>query len=157
MERFPRVETQDLEGRLYVLPDDLPGGRRLVLVPFQQWQQVLVEGWKGAAEPFQAAHPDLTIWEMPSLSRGYAPFRRYIDGGMHAGIPDPFVRAHTVTAYTDLRTLTKALGIRTRNTVHAYLLDPEGRIVWRESGQVDDAKAASLAGALEDTAPAASR
>jgi hypothetical protein len=148
MERFPTVETRDLEGRRYVLPDDLPAGRRLVIVPFQQWQQVLVEGWKQAAEDLPVAYEDLTVWELPALSKGYAPFRGYIDGGMHAGIPDPFVRAHTITAYTDLKALTNALGIRTRDTVHAYLLDREGRIVWRESGAVDEQKASSLAEAL---------
>jgi hypothetical protein len=148
VERFPKVEARDLEGRRYVLPDDLPEGRRLVIVPFQQWQQVLVEGWKLAVEDLQSANDDLTVWEMPSLSRGYAPFRGYIDGGMRAGIPDPFVRQHTLTSYADLGALTEALGIQTRRTVYVYLLDAAGRIVWRESGEADAAKTGSLAEAL---------
>ncbi len=152
MERFPVIEARDLEGRRYTLPDDLPAGRRLVVVPFQQWQQVLVEGWKLAAEDLLPAHPDLSVWEVPSLSRGYAPFRGYIDGGMRAGIPDVFVRQHTLTAYTDLGALTKALEVTSRDTVWVYLIDGEGRVLWRESGQVDDAKAAALAAALEDDA-----
>jgi hypothetical protein len=148
VERFPKVEARDLEGRRYVLPDDLPEGRRLVIVPFQQWQQVLVEGWKLAVEDLQSANDDLTVWEIPSLSRGYAPFRGYIDGGMRAGIPDPFVRQHTLTSYADLGALTEALGIQTRRTVYVYLLDAAGRIVWRESGEADAAKTGSLAEAL---------
>jgi hypothetical protein len=157
MERFPKVEARDLEGRHYVLPDDLPDGRRLVIVPFQQWQQVLVEGWKQAVEGLQVAHEDLTVWEMPSLSRGYAPFRGYIDGGMRAGIPDPFVRQHTITSYADLGALTRSLGISSRDTIHLYLVDARGGIVWRESGEADAAKTASLAEALDRTSGAAMR
>jgi len=134
------------------LPDDLPAGRRLVVVPFQQWQQVLVEGWKSAAEDLQAAYPDLSVWEIPSLSKSWGPLRGYIDGGMRAGIPDVFVRQHTLTAYTDLRALTRELGVTDRDTVWVYLLDEEGRVIWRESGQVDQAKTESLAAALEPDA-----
>jgi hypothetical protein len=149
MEHFPSIETRDLEGRRYVLPDDLPEGRRLIVVAFQQWQQILVEGWKAEAGDLQTAHPDLTVWEVPSLSKGYTLARPYIDGGMRAGIPDIFVRQHTLTAYTDLRVLTRELGVTTRETVWVYLLDRAGRITWSESGQVDVAKAAALAAALE--------
>lgn len=151
MERFPTVEAHDLEGRRYTLPDDLPVGRRLVIVPFHQWQQVIVEGWKQAVADLQVSHHDLTVWEMPSLARGYAFARPYIDRGMRVGIPDSFVRQHTIAAYTDLRALTTALGITTRGTIYIYLIDGDGGIIWRESGRIDGAKAASLAEALAST------
>jgi hypothetical protein len=152
MERFPQIEARDLDGARYVLPDDLPEGRRLIIVPFQQWHQVLVEGWKQAVSDLQAPHEDLTVWEMPSLSKGYAPFRGYIDGGMRAGIPDPFVRQHTITAYADLAALAKALEIPNRGTIYLYLVDASGLVTWRASGEVDDAKLASLAEVLDGDA-----
>lgn len=151
MERFPTIEARDLDGRRYVLPDDLPVGRRLLIVPFHQWQQVIVQGWKQAVADLQVTHEDLTVWEMPSLSRGYAFARPYIDVGMRVGIPDSFLRQHTVTAYTDLGELTTALGIPTRATIYVYLLDAAGSIAWRASGRVDESKMASLAEALAST------
>jgi len=148
MERFPIVETRDLEGRVYRVPDDLPPGPRLVIVPFKQWQQVLVEGWKAAVEDLGDAYPDLSVWEMPALSKSYTLARPYIDGGMRAGIPDLFVRQHTVTTYTDLKALTRLLDIPSRDTVSVFLLDRHGRIAWRDAGQVDEAKIRLLAEAL---------
>jgi len=150
MERFPIVETRDLEGRRYRVPDDLPPGRRLVIVPFQQWQQVLVEGWKSAVEGLTDVYTDLTVWEMPSLSKGYSLARAYIDGGMRAGIPDLDVRQHTITTYTDLKALTSLLDIPDRETVYVFLLDTHGRIVWRGSGEADEAKVRLLGEAMAE-------
>lgn len=150
MERFPIVETRDLEGRSYRVPDDLPAGRRLVIVPFQRQQQIVVEGWKAAVEELADTYPDLTVWEMPALAKGYSLVRPYIDGGMRSGIPDASVRQHTITTYTDLGALTRALGIGDRDTVHVFLLDTHGRIVWRDSGEVDEAKALVLAKAMAE-------
>jgi hypothetical protein len=107
MERFPAVETRDLEGPRYRVPDDLP-----------------------------------------SLSKGYSLARPSIDRGMRAGITDLFVRQRTITTYTDVRALTRALDIPNRETVHVFLLDTHGSIVWRDSGEVDEAKVRLLAEAL---------
>ena len=60
-------------------------------------QQIVVEGWKAAVDELADTYPDLTVWEMPALSRGYSLVRPYIDGGMRAGIPDLDVRRHTIT------------------------------------------------------------
>jgi hypothetical protein len=145
---FPRLSASDLEGRRYELPDDLPPGPRLVVLPFQRWQQVLVEGWKAAAEPLRRERPDLTVWEVPSLSRGYRVMRGYIDGGMRAGIPDEDVRRHTLTTYTDLRLLADQLALPTFDTVYAFLLDGSGRIAWRGEGEADEEQVRGLAEAL---------
>lgn len=150
MERFPIVEARDLEGRRYRVPDDLPVGRRLLVLPFRREQQIVVEGWKAAIDDLADTYPDLTVWEMPALSRGYSVVRPYIDGGMRAGIPDLDVRRHTITAYTDLNALSRLLGIEGRDTVHVFLLDSDGRIVWRDAGEVDEAKLRLLAEAMAE-------
>ncbi len=150
MDRFPTVEARDLEGRRYRLPDDLPPGRHLLIVAFQRRHQSIVDRWKAAAEELADSYPDLTVWEMPALARGYAPARPYIDGGMRAAIPELSERQHVITAYTDLRTLTRLLGIPDRRNVHAFLVGAHGRVVWRESGNVDAAKVRLLAEALAE-------
>jgi hypothetical protein len=146
--RFPRLETRDLEGTEYVLPDGLPAGRRIIALPFLRWHQILVDGWERAIEPALAQYPDLTVWEVPALSKRWAAGRFYIDGGMRAGIPDKTVRRHTLTAYTDLRALVSALELPSTETAYVFLLDPDGEILWRGSGEVDDAQLEALAEAL---------
>lgn len=147
--RFPTLETRDLEGTHVQVPDDLPGSPRIVLLPFQRWHQLLVDGWSRPIHALAAAYPQLTVWEVPALSRRYLAGRFYIDGGMKAGIPDPTTRRHTLTAYTDLSALSQKLGLPSLETVYVFLLDASGEIVWRGSGEVDDAQLEELAGALD--------
>ena len=146
--RFPTVQTRDLEGTPRTLPDGLPPGMRVILLPFQRWHQLQVDGWIRALEPVRATHPALSLWEVPALSEHYTVGRFFIDGGMRAGIPDLDVRLHTLTAYLDLPALVKALELPTLDTVYVFLLDGDGEILWRGSGPVDEASVTSLAEAL---------
>jgi hypothetical protein len=146
--RFPTISARDLEHHEYTLPDDLPGTWRIVLMPFKRWQQIVVSAWTAALEPLTSVHADLTVWEVPTLSRMWAPARAYIDGGMKAGIPDLDVRLHTLTAYTSLEDVARALDIQGFDAVQVFLLDADGEIVWRESGEPDAEKAHTLAESL---------
>jgi hypothetical protein len=147
--RFPTLAARDLEHTDYTLPDDLPGQWRVVLMPFKRWQQIVVSAWSDALEPLTSVHPDLTVWEVPTLSKLWAPARSYIDGGMRAGIPDEDVRLHTLTAYANLDDVARALDIPGFEEVQVFLLDAGGNIVWRSSGEPDAEKAHTLADALE--------
>jgi hypothetical protein len=147
--RFPTISARDLEHTDYTLPDGLPGAWRIVLMPFKRWQQIEVSAWLDALEPLTSVHADLTVWEVPTLSRAWAPARAYIDGGMAAGIPDADTRLHTLTAYTSLRDVARVLDIHDFDEVQVFLLDRHGDIVWRESGEPDAEKAHTLADALE--------
>jgi len=153
--RFPTIEARDLEGDRYTLPDGLPAGRRLVLVAFRRWQQILVDGWESRLPSLERDNPDLTVWEVPALGRRYRPARPYIDGGMRAGIIDEEVRLHTLTAYTDLRALLGELAIPDTETVHIYLLGGDGEILWSGDGEADGDKIQSLDVALRSSRPAA--
>jgi hypothetical protein len=149
--RFPNLAVSDLEGKDLTLPDDLPAGPRLVLIAFQRWHTLLIDGWMRVLPPLTTAYPDLTVWEVPALSRAYLPGRFWIDGGMRAGIPDSHSRRHTLTAYTDLRALGRSLDLPTFDTIYVLLLDADGQIVWRASGEVAEEKAMGLAEAVAAT------
>ena len=146
--RFPSISARDLENADYVLPDDLPGTWRLVLMPFKRWQQIVVGAWIEALEPLTTAYPELTVWEVPTLSSAWTAARGYIDGGMRAGIPDVDVRRHTLTAYTPLNHVAKELDIPSFDEVQVFLLDAAGEIVWRSAGEPDTGKATALADVL---------
>ena len=146
--RFPTLETRDLEGKHVRVPDDLPSGPRIILLPFKRWHQLIVDGWNRPIKTLAETYPQLTVWELPALSRSYLVGRFYIDGGMRAGIPDTDVRRHTLTSYTDLSALARELELPDFETVDVFLLDASGEIVWRGSGQVDEEQFSALEGAL---------
>jgi hypothetical protein len=74
------------------------------------------------------------VYELPTLARRYKLMRPVIDGGMRGGIPDPAVRAATITLYIDKDPFKRALGIPTEDRIQILLVDREGRILWQRSG-----------------------
>jgi len=149
MSTFPVLIGRTLEGQEMRIPEDLPVGPRLLVLAFRRWQTQWIRTWE---EPLQAvaAHcPALSIWEIPALSLGYLPARRFIDAGMRAGIPDASARAHTLTVYTNLRKLADALELPSLQTIYLLLLDAYGAEVWRGQGAADDAQVRAMTLALD--------
>lgn len=147
---FPPLKVRDLEGTEHVIPHDLPGGPHLVMMAFQQWHQTIVDRWKPPLLALAEAHAGTEVWEVPSISRGYRLFRSGIDGGMAAAIPDVDARRHTLTAYTDLGALARELRLESLDTVHVYLVDCSGHVLWQAEGD----PTAELLAALEAAMPA---
>lgn len=148
--QFPALEVRDLEGVDHVIPHGLTGGPHVIVLAFQQWHQALVNAWKPHLEELASRHSGMEVWEVPSISRGYRMFRSGIDGGMRAGIPDADVRRHTLTAYTDLGVLSKALELSSLDTIHVFLVDCQGTILWRGDGEPSAAAFAELEVAIRE-------
>ena len=149
--QFPALSVRDLEGVEHVIPHGLTGGPHVIIMAFQQWHQVLVNSWTPHLEEMAAEHPGMEVWEVPSISKGYRLFRSGIDGGMRAGIPDPDVRRHTLTAYTDLGALTRDLGIPSMKTIYVFLVDCQGNILWRAEGEPTQEALETLDAAIPDS------
>jgi hypothetical protein len=132
--RFPTVTGETLTGRTLELPGDFGAPLNLVFVAFRRRQQTEVDSWLPAAAAVEAEFEGVRYYELPVISRLYAPARRFIDGGMRAGIADADARDRTVTVYTDKRVLRRALDIDTESRVHAVLVDRDGAVYWRAAG-----------------------
>jgi hypothetical protein len=154
--RFPVVRGRSLLGVEVALPLDFPAERTLAVVAFQQGHQVTVDRWiaravaagvpatiRGAAGVLPVA-----VVEPPVLSTRWQLARRFIDGGMAAGIGDPDVLARTITIYTDLAAFRRPLAIADGSDVHALVVTRDGTILARARGNPDDASWAVIAAAL---------
>ena len=154
--RFPRVAGRSLQGADVAFPGDFPAERTLAVLAFQQWHQARVDRWiaravaagvppttRGATGPLSVA-----VVEIPVLSRQWRPVRRFIDGGMTAGIGDPDVLARTITVYTDVAALQRSLSIAGSDDVHALVVTRDGTILARGHGDPDDAAWDAIAAAL---------
>lgn len=149
--RFPDVTGSNLEGRDFNLPRDFEGELNLAIVPFQRWHQDVVDAWVPAVKQLAAETPGLRFYEIPTLARMNFLYRWVIDAGMRGGIPDPATRAVTITLYLDKEAFRTALQIPDESTIHLFLVDRAGEILWRESGEYSPAKAESLRAALAAT------
>jgi hypothetical protein len=139
---FPDLDATSLDGRRVWLPGDL-GRTTIVILAFQRWQQSEVDGWIAGLEALEHPYP---IVEVPTIGRGYRWARSFIDGGMRAGIPDPTVRARTLTVYTDVARVLEAFGLRSTAHVVVALVEPSGRILAHRQGRYEASAATELLG-----------
>ncbi|MEO5567006.1 MAG: hypothetical protein ABIR92_00850, partial [Gemmatimonadaceae bacterium] len=82
----------------------------------------------------RARYPELRVYELPTLGRRYLLMRPVIDGGMRGGIPDPAVRAATITLYIDKDPFKRSLGFMREDRIQVVLVDSRGHIRWQRSG-----------------------
>jgi len=117
-------------------------------VPFQQFQQAVVNTWIPLADQLEFSFPEFAYYELPTINELPALARTFINEGMRTGIPNARARARTVTLYIDLARFMRALAIPDRNEVHVLLVDRQGSILWRTTGSYDEARGRALTGAI---------
>lgn len=145
---FPAVSGFNLNRQELQFPRDFRGALNLLFVPFLQFQQTIVNTWIPLADQLESSFPELAYYELPTINELPALSRTFINEGMRAGIPNAKARARTVTLYIDLAGFMQALGIPNRNEMHVLLVDRRGGILWRTTGNCDEAKGSALAGAI---------
>lgn len=131
---FPDIDARALTGEHHDLPRDFGAARAVAAVAFHRRQQRDVDTWLPALLALEAANDDLRAYEIPCISRRWTPGRRLIDGGMVAGIADRDARARTLTTYTDVGRVRRALGLRDTSEIAVVLTARDGRIAWIATG-----------------------
>ena len=145
---FPSVKASNLEKRAFNLPADFEGDRNLLLVAFEREQQKDVDTWLREMKRFEELDPGFHYYELPTIQRPNAFTRWFIDTGMRRGIPDRKARERTITLYLDRKPFCDALLITDQKKIYAFLVNREGRVLWRSEGVFDEIKGASLRSAL---------
>jgi hypothetical protein len=154
--RFPAVSGRSLLGLAVALPRDFPAELTLAVVAGQRWHQDRVDRW--IARAVAAGIPPTTrratgpmpvaVVEVPVLSTAWRPARRFIDGGMTAGIGDPDVLARTVTVYTNVAAFRRSLAIPDSGDVHVLVVRRDGTVLAHRRGDPDDVSWAAVASVL---------
>jgi len=151
--KFPQIVAENLNKEEVDVPSGLQGSPKLLIVPFQQWHQRLVDSWVPFLESVIKEHPNFDFYELPTIRRMNFVYRRFLDGGMRAGIPSKETRRRTITLYIDKEPFKESLEILTEETIHLFLVDSDGNITWRNEGAVTEEKAKSLSDAVMQIHP----
>jgi hypothetical protein len=141
---FPTVSGYNLDRQEFEFPRDFAGQLNLLFIPFLQRQQFTVNTWIPYAQELEISFPGVIYYELPTIDQMPALSRTSINEGMRAGIPDQRARERTVTLYIDTREFMKAMGIPSKNDVHTVLVNRNGDILWRTTGDFDDGKGEEL-------------
>jgi hypothetical protein len=150
---FPIVSGNNLDRQEFEFPRDFAGDLNLVIIPFQQQQQLDVNTWIPAAQELERAYPGLVYYELPTIYQLPQLSRTFINEGMRAGIPDQTARERTITLYLDKATFREALGISSEEEISIFLVDRQGNILWNEKGLFSEGKAQRLIEAIQHLRP----
>lgn len=130
---FPSLSGKDLNGSAWNAPAGFPGKKTLVLIGFDEPQQILIDGWiKGMK--LDTAESSISWVEMPLIENPGIFMRWFIDAGMRGGIRDRATRSRVWTAYTDKQTFLESCGITTTETITALVVQRDGTILASETG-----------------------
>ena len=147
---FPLVSGYNLDRQDYEFPRDFEGEFNLVIVPFQQKQQLDVNTWIPAMQELERSYQGFIYYELPTIYKLPALSRTFINEGMRAGIPDQTARERTITLYLDKSTFKSALQITSEEVISLFLVDRQGNILWSDTGRYNEGKLSSLVSVLDD-------
>jgi hypothetical protein len=132
----------------FQFPRDFAGDLNLLFVPFLQYQQATVNTWVPFAQDLEASFPGVIYYELPTIDERPMLARTFINEGMRAGIPDQTARERTITLYIDMDKFMQATGIPDKNEVHTLLVNRDGEILWRTTGNFEEGKGEELLGVI---------
>lgn len=136
---FPAISGENLSGQSFNLPGDFLGETNLVLVPFDEAQQVTAQSWLPFSRDLASRAPGFRAYNVPVFPAMAAPMRAIIRTGMNISIPDADLRAATITVFLDDRdAFLAALNIPNVEAMPVFLLNAEGRVMWRGAGEYTD-------------------
>lgn len=148
--KFPIVAGSNLSGKRYKLPRDFEGRYNVVITVYQRFQQNNVDSWGPLLDRLAQKYPELHYYELPTLPNYGWLKRNFIDGGMRGGLPDKAVRARTITLYLDVAQFNAALDLATTDDVYVLLVDRQGEVFWRISGDYTEQKGETLSQRLAE-------
>ena len=147
---FPEIVGKALTGDEFHAPADLSGDYNLVLVAFLREQQQDVDTWVPLAESVADSDSTFAYSEFPILPEMNRVARWFIYSGMRSGIASEEARARTVTFHLDKQAFRSRLGIESEEYISAFLVDREGRLLWRGRGKLDGENERGLRRALQE-------
>lgn len=124
---FPTVQGNALDGKIWRFPQDIQGGKALLLIGFKQESQFDIDRWLIGIDQKKYR---INVFEVPTI-QGWLPslVASKIDEGMRSGIPEELWRV-VVTIYDDADKIIDFLGNEDPLNARLVVLDAEGKVVY---------------------------
>jgi len=145
---FPVIASYNLEKTKVTLPADFQGQVNLIFLTFESEQQKAADTWAPVVKNAEASRPGLHHYLLPVYGKENFLYRWWINSSLRSSLPEDEQRQTTIPLYLNRPTFMKSLKIDSDKDVTVLLVDKQGRILWREVGELNDAKRSSLQAAL---------
>ncbi len=145
-QQLPTIKAEDLNKKPVSWPADFTTDRTVLIVAFDRNQQPIIDAWVSG---LQLKVPGAPAWfEVPLINKPPKFVQSFINNGMRRGIPDPAVRSHVVSVYTDKKAFMSTMGL-VGNDVHVLVLSRTGQLLGKATGRYSAEAAAKLEAALK--------
>ena len=126
--KIPILHARDLNGHRWILPDDLPAKKTLLLIAFKREQQESVDSWIAGLDLHSPKNK--TPWlELPLIQKGWRWIAPWIDRGMKHGIKEEGLRSHVWTVYTNRSSFFKEIGLTSTQLIAVLVVDHSGTVL----------------------------
>ncbi len=132
-----------LDRQKVTLPADFATPLNVLVLYFQRNQQQAVDDWFAAATQSDASR--VQTWLLPISPKQNPLFKWWQNASLRGTQATAAPRHYTVPLYVDEGQLLRSLQVGSQQEVAVLVTDKEGRVLWRTSGVVDEAKKAALA------------
>ncbi len=135
---LPRLDSADLNGNTFVIPDNFVAPRTLLLIAFERNHQNLIDSWVEGLK----ITPEIKNWyELPVVGQMSQLRQGFLDNAMRVGIRGEDKRAHVVTLYIPPSKITGALGKIKTDTIYVAVVGRKGEVLALAEGAFDKTKA----------------
>lgn len=142
---FPNVAGENLHGETVEFPKVFSRNDcTAVIVAYERAQQEIINPWLPGLVELTKSRRGFEFFELPTIKKMSRLMRWIIYRGMRSGIEESKARSRTVTLHIDKAPFNKALGVTSEEQVYFFLVDPAGRIIWRETGEFNQEKLSQL-------------
>ncbi|MEQ8673003.1 MAG: hypothetical protein RLP44_30485 [Aggregatilineales bacterium] len=149
--QFPTISGDNLLGQAVTYPADFSGDTVLAVVPFDRDQQVVANTWLPFVQEIAGEYPEFAYYNIPVFPDIESGFRVLARAGLILVIQDEHLREITATVFLDNRDeFLNALAIPDVEDVQILLMERDGTVLWRETGEFTEAKGDALLQAVEN-------
>lgn len=140
--QFPEIKTKTLSGRTLRIPSDLTAEKTLLVLVFEdsgKYEEPQGQATKWLELYEKELKPvGFACYELPMMSGKYRLMSFIIDSGMRSGIP-PGRHDQVASFYGDKKRYMEKLGIYDLRRTYVYLIDKQGEILFKTSGEPKEA------------------
>ena len=136
-DQLPPLKGEFLSGRTAVLPQAASGRVALLMLGFTYDSRFQVEAWAKRFRQDFGTKPGVTFFEIPMIGGMARMGKWFIDSGMRRGTPKAD-HENVITVYGGTDEWKQRVGFRDPKAAYLILLGPNGQVVWRYAGSLDE-------------------
>lgn len=142
---MPAVSGINIDNQVVSFPDAFTEDYYLVVMPFDDDQQSAARDWLPLFQAFAAEYESLHYFSIAALPDLNAGVRLLVIGGISIGVREAEVRSQIAVLFLDdQQAFLDALAIDSIDAMQIFIVDHEGVVFYRDSGDFTAEKGALL-------------